>query len=163
MYVENEPTDATDPSGHDSMIIGAASSKRAPKPDDKGDYDPGSGYPHRCPPKDETCDHDTFMDLRWWSGFWVRLWDGVCNGPDADGKTANAIAHCYAACRIHKEMPECDHAWERSEWKDGKPKCFLSDLDIRNNNIGRDCADAGTDSLLELLSSSSSRWQTLVR
>ena len=119
-------------------------------------------YPHTLPPKtNKPCNKDDFLDLRWWSGFWASFYElRKPNGDDADGTKRNAFAHCYAACRVHEEMPECDNNWEQSEWKNGKPKDHNSDLDIRNNNVGRDIADNGGDCWFSITEKDFLEWST---
>jgi hypothetical protein len=107
------------------------------------DYDPGRPYPYQCPKKKESNTAEA-NKIRSEAAALVSILTGEkCYGPEADGKVSNTLAHCFAACRIHREMPQCDFWWEQSEWKweDGKavlPKESFSDLDIRNNNVGRE-------------------------
>ena len=123
-YVEAAPLQRTDPHGLES-------------------YDPGPNYPHSPPPPpgecEEPCDIDELRDTRFWAGVHSGLgFNELPNGKFADGRKVNSFAHCLAACRVHRDMPECDSAWEQSEWgKNGKPRDKESDKDIRNNNAGR--------------------------
>jgi hypothetical protein len=133
--------------------------KQDPEQDPVWPYGLGNvDYPYNCPPKTcEPCDEKKLKSYRRWAGIWALLHFGALpNGMEADGKFRNAFAHCYAACWIHQDIPECSHYWELSEWytdKDnnvvpkgvqcGGPRDWYSDQDIRNNSIGRDFADAG--------------------
>ena len=131
-YTNSRPTRLTDPTGL------------------KG-YDPGPNYPYTCPKEDpkKPCDVDDFRWKRWWAGVHTHIRFG--QGSGEDGKMINAFAHCYYACTVHRDMPECDNRQERTEWDNGRPADTANqpgihaDLDIRNNNIGRDITDAGKD------------------
>jgi RHS repeat-associated protein len=89
------------------------------------------------------CDVQKMIDVRD-RVQWGILFMGYFAG--ADGFAGNALAHCVVACKLHQRMPECDDVWEKSEKTvTGRPRDDYSDLDLRNNAVGRgivgDCYD----------------------